>query len=321
MEEFGAVLYEAFGIYLTLVGTIGLILVIAGGAVAIFAVDRSRRAVRLRLLDGTARDRLGDKAASSPTKPSRVDTLVTSLGASVAAQDTDTSKLLRSRLVQAGYLAKDAIAYYFAARVAGGVIGAALTFMLLAFGGDALVGVDPVVGLLVGGLIGYFTPSFALGRLIKKRQTEHREGFPDFMDLMVVCAQAGLSMEAGIQRIATELKSGFPSLCLHLDLTSLELRSGKPMAHAMVALGHRLGIDEATSFATLLQQSEELGSSISESLRAYSDDMRNKRLMKAEEKAYSLPAKLVVPLTLFVFPVLLVVLLLPAVVAVKISMS
>ena len=99
------------------------------------------------------------------------------------------------------------------------------------------------------------------------------------------------------------------------------MRSGKTLSSAIDALGRRLGIEEARSFATLLAQSEELGSSLSQSLRAYSDDMRNKRLMKAEEKAFSLPAKLVVPLTLFVFPTLLVVLLLPVVVSVsKINM-
>ena len=89
------------------------------------------------------------------------------------------------------------------------------------------------------------------------------------------------------------------------------------MSSAIDAFGKRLGIEEASSFATLLTQSEELGSSLGKSLRVYSEDMRNKRLMKAEEKAHSLPAKLVVPLTLFVFPTLLVVLLLPIVISVS----
>ena len=91
----------------------------------------------------------------------------------------------------------------------------------------------------------------------------------------------------------------------------------KPVSRAIESLAHRLGIEEAVTFATLLQQSEELGSSITQSLRAYSDDMRNKRLMKAEEKAYALPAKLVIPLTLFIFPVLLIVLILPVAISVS----
>ena len=128
-------------------------------------------------------------------------------------------------------------------------------------------------------------------------------------------------MEAGIVKIAGELESAYPALARNLQFTTIEMRSGKTLSSAIDALGRRLGIEEARSFATLLAQSEELGSSLSQSLRAYSDDMRNKRLMKAEEKAFSLPAKLVVPLTLFVFPTLLVVLLLPVVVSVsKINM-
>jgi tight adherence protein C len=139
-------------------------------------------------------------------------------------------------------------------------------------------------------------------------------GFPDFMDLMVVCAEAGLSMEAAIERIARELVEGYPSLAENLYMVSLEIRAGKTFTDAFERMGERLGIDEAMMLSTLLQQSAELGTSLSNSLRVYSDEMRGKRLSRAEEKAYSLPAKLTVPLILFVFPVLLFVLMLPVVI-------
>jgi tight adherence protein C len=138
---------------------------------------------------------------------------------------------------------------------------------------------------------------------------------------MVVCAQAGLSMEAGLQRICFELKAGYPSLSRNLEWAVREIRSGKPLSRAIESFALRLGLDEAISFATLLQQSEELGSSLTQSLRAYSDDMRHKRMMKAEEKAYALPAKMVVPLTLFVFPTLFVVIMLPVVISVMAARS
>ena len=141
-------------------------------------------------------------------------------------------------------------------------------------------------------------------------------GFPDFMDLMVVCAEAGLSMEAAIERIARELVEGYPSLAENLYMVSLEIRAGKSFTEALERMGERLAIEEATMLATLLQQSAELGTSLSQSLKVYSDEMRNKRMSRAEEKAYALPAKLVVPLTLFVFPVLIVTLMYPAVVRV-----
>jgi tight adherence protein C len=163
----------------------------------------------------------------------------------------------------------------------------------------------------LAGLSGYLTPSFYLKRRITRRVTQHRLGFPDFMDLMVVCSEAGLSMEAAIDRIARELVEGYPSLAENLHMVSLEIRAGKAFTEALERMGERLGIEEASMLATLLQQSAELGTSLAQSLRVYSDEMRNKRMSRAEEKAYALPAKLVVPLTLFVFPVLIVTLMLP----------
>jgi tight adherence protein C len=141
------------------------------------------------------------------------------------------------------------------------------------------------------------------------------------MDLMVVCSEAGLSMEAAIERIARELVEGYPSLAENLYMASLEIRAGKSFTEALERLGQRLAIEEAAMLATLLQQSIELGTSLSQSLRVYSDEMRNKRMSRAEEKAYALPAKLVVPLTLFVFPVLIVTLMFPAVIRVMGALS
>ena len=115
------------------------------------------------------------------------------------------------------------------------------------------------------------------------------------MDLLVVCADAGLSMEASLERVARELGDSYPSLAANIHMTNLEIRAGRTMTEALEHFGDRLGLEEARSFATLIQQSDELGSSIGDALRVYSDDMRHKRLSRAEEKAYSLPAKLVAP--------------------------
>jgi tight adherence protein C len=169
------------------------------------------------------------------------------------------------------------------------------------------------------GLVGYIAPGFYISRRISKRQLEHRAGFPDFMDLLVVCADAGLSMEAALDRVGREIGDSYPSLGANIHMTTLEVRAGRSLSEALEHFGDRLGLEEARSFATLLQQSEELGSSMTEALRVYSDDMRHKRLSRAEEKAYSLPAKLSVPLVLCVFPVIVLVILLPAYVRFKIG--
>ena len=127
----------------------------------------------------------------------------------------------------------------------------------------------------------------------------------------LVCVDSGLSMEAALERVGRELGDTYPSLCANLHMANLEIRAGRSMTEALEHLGDRLGLDEARSFATLIQQSAELGSSITNAPRVYSDEMRHTRLPRAEEKAYSLPAKLSVPMMVCIFPVLFVVILLP----------
>jgi tight adherence protein C len=227
-------------------------------------------------------------------------------------------KTLRRQLVQAGFLDHRAPAFYFIARTflaVGFAIAAFFAIPILLPDSKAMFW--PFVGL--SGLVGYFGPGFYLSRRITSRKNEHRAGFPDFMDLLVVCADAGLSMEAALDRVGRELADSYPSLGANIHMATLEIRAGRSMSEALEHLGDRLGLEEARSFAMLLQQSEELGSSMSDALRVYSDDMRHKRLSRAEEKAYSLPAKLSVPLILCVFPVLVIVIMLPAYVRVKIG--
>src|SRR5437016_8578707 len=134
------------------------------------------------------------------------------------------------------------------------------------------------------------------------------------MDLLVVCADSGLSMEAALERVGRELGESYPSLCANLHMANLEIRAGRTMSEALDHLGDRLGLEEARAFSTLIQHSAELGSSNTDALRVYSDDMRHKRLSRAEEKAYILPAMLAIPMMVCIFQVLFVVILLPVIV-------
>lgn len=231
-----------------------------------------------------------------------------------SATDTGNVKLLQTRLIQAGFLNPRAVGYYFVARAVFGLAFLALAFFLAPADMNwsnrwALIG--------FAALLGYFAPNFYLNRRITANRNEHRAGFPDFMDLLVVCAEAGLAMEAALDRVGRELADSYRSLSANIHMATLEIRAGRTLPEALEHLGDRLGLEEARSFATLLQQSTELGSSVTDALRVYSDEMRHKRLSRAEEKAYSLPAKLSVPLILCIFPVLVVVTLLPAFIRVK----
>jgi tight adherence protein C len=161
------------------------------------------------------------------------------------------------------------------------------------------------------GIVGYLAPGFLLDRRIKRCQNEHRSGFPDFMDLLVICADSGLPLEASLERVCRELGESYPSLAANMHITNLEIRAGRTLSDALERLADRVGLPEARAFVTLIKQSIELGSSITDALRVYSEDMRHKRLSIAEEKAYALPVKLSIPMMLCIFPVLFVVILLP----------
>jgi tight adherence protein C len=226
-------------------------------------------------------------------------------------------KVLRRRLVQAGIYDARAVGYFFVGRTA---LAVSLAFAALLFAPVEQGG--PTFWLLVGlgGIAGYLAPSLYIDQRIKSRKYEHQAGFPDFMDLLVVCADAGLSMEASLDRVGQELVDTYPSLAANIHMTNLEIRAGRTMSDALDHLGDRLGLEEARSFATLIQQSAELGSSITDALRVYSDDMRHKRLSRAEEKAYSLPAKLALPMMICIFPVIFVVILLPVAVRLYLGM-
>jgi len=227
--------------------------------------------------------------------------------------DNKDMKVLRRRLVQAGIYDPRGVAYFFLART-GLAVGLAFGAFFVAPALTSASGSKLWMMVIAAGVMGYVGPSFYLDRRIKARKAEHQSGFPDFMDLLVVCADSGLSMEAALTRVGNELTESYPSLCANIHMTNLEIRAGRTLTEALEHLADRLGLPEARSFATLIQQSTELGSSITDALRVYSDDMRHKRLSRAEEKAYALPAKLSIPMMVCIFPVIFVVILLPVVV-------
>jgi len=230
--------------------------------------------------------------------------------------DNQSMKILRRRLVQAGIYNPRAVAFFFLTRTALAV-GLALAVFFIAPSLMSAPGSKFWMMVLAAGIVGYVGPSVYIDRRVKQRKAEHMSGFPDFMDLLVVCADSGLSMEAALTRVGNELADSYPSLCANIHMANLEIRAGRTLTEALEHLADRLGLEEARSFATLIQQSSELGSSITEALRVYSDDMRHKRLSRAEEKAYALPAKLSIPMMLCIFPVLFVVILLPVIVRIS----
>jgi tight adherence protein C len=283
------------------------------------AVIRVQGSVRRRAANIGQVDPLARSGGSRSLRKSSLATaqrLVEYATKHYSSGSTEEIKVLRRRMIQAGIYSDHAAAYFFFGRAA-----MAIGLVMLVFLFAPAERGSTTFWLMTGGagLMGYVLPSLYIDRRIKIRKFEHQAGFPDFMDLLVVCADAGLSMEASLDRVGRELSDSYPSLTANIHMANLEIRAGRTMSEALEHLGDRLGLDEARSFATLIQQSAELGSSITEALRVYSDDMRHKRLSRAEEKAYALPAKLALPMMICIFPVLFVVILLPVFVRLKLG--
>lgn len=283
-------------------------------AFAVMVGMRAREAVRRRAARvGAEDDAPAGRRALRGSGVRAAQKLIDYANKHYSSVENKDIKVLRQRLMRAGIYDPRGPAIFFLTRIIGAIVLAATAFLalpMLGFSGKTSFWIME----MIAGLCGYLAPSFYLDRLINRKRLEHQSGFPDFMDLLVVCADAGLSMEAALDRVARELSDAFPSLAANIHMANLEIRAGCTMTDALEHLSERLGLDEARSFATLIQQSDELGSSIGDALRVYSDDMRHKRLSRAEEKAYSLPAKLSIPMMVCIFPTLFVVILLPVIV-------
>lgn len=273
--------------------------------------SRARSEVRKRLEISRPSGRLGAEGASAAAAGKMASKVASKTDRYYSANDPAQKRKMQMRLVQAGYGNPNALGYFFAARFGSAILFAllGLFYSIVLSSGSEFTTTALTVLLMLS--LGYFLPNFVVNNKIKKRQAENRSGFPDVMDLMVVSAEAGLTTEGSIERIANEISRTHPVLSENLQLTAIEIRAGKPLDESLRLFGERVGLDEVQGFATMIQQSKELGTSVSDALRVYSDEMRHKRMMVAEEKAYALPAKLSVPVTGFILPIVIGVAIIP----------
>lgn len=278
---------------------------------------QSRGAIKRRIM--TAAVLSGDigNGGLRAAESRKVGALVTRLERLLAPSRRDSLSEVRRQLVQAGFFSSSAVVAFYGARV---TLAAALPIAFLVTSG--LLPVE-LPGVLVIGLavclamLGLILPPILLDYRVKVMREKYRRAFPDFMDLLVVCIEAGQSLPAALDRVAREIAEFCPELGANLHLLNLELRAGSTITTGLESLYGRLGIEEVKSLAVLLKQSEELGVSIAETLRVYADEMREKRLSRAETRANSLPVKMTIPLGCCIFPVILLVILTPVVIRIK----
>lgn len=219
---------------------------------------------------------------------------------------------LRLQMIQAGFYNTRVVRIYYLARILLAV-GFALTvaiFMPLAAPETSIQNI--IFMSFAAGMMGYFSPVFYLSRRVRKRQLSIREGFPDALDMLLVCVESGLGMDGALARVASEIGRAHPLLSEQFGFIGRELRVGRDRETALRSMAERIGVDEVTSLVTLLIQTDKLGTSIGDALRAHAYEMRSTRLLRAEEKAMKLPVKLSVPLIFFILPALLLVIIGPA---------
>lgn len=222
-----------------------------------------------------------------------------------ASEQDEATGLLRARLMHAGYRSPSAPTVYMGSRIALAVL---LPLMLLLV--PAIWGLDELrlVAALCGSAgVAFVLPSYWLDRQIRWRQDQIRRGLPDALDLMVVCVEAGLGLNASLARIAQEFRNGHPILSQEFALVSIEIRAGKATLNALRALGERTGVNEIRVFVSMLIQTERFGTSMADALRVHCDAMRVERLQRAEETAAKAPLKMLFPAALFIFPATLMV--------------
>jgi tight adherence protein C len=229
--------------------------------------------------------------------------------------DTKGDKL-RTKLIAAGFTSPAAPKIFTLARLVLVVVLPAAYLLLASTGGEELSFVRLYLygsGLAVAGL---YLPNIYVSGKADRRQEAIRNGFPDCLDLMLVCVEAGLGLEAAMDRVGREMVTSHPPVAELLSNATLQLRAGARREEALRKMGQSSGVDEIRSFATLLVQSDKLGTSIADTLRVYAAEMREKRRLRAEEKAHRLPVIISIPLVVCMLPTMIGVLMLPAVVRV-----
>ncbi|MCB1338988.1 MAG: type II secretion system F family protein [Maritimibacter sp.] len=313
-------LLDSFGPFgpLLLVGGLGLILVLA----TLPMLLKRQQDPLDRLKKAQAQPEQGKQKLRSAAGSSKPDKLA-KYKEFLEPKDAEEYSAIQLKLLQAGYPGKNAVRTYHFSQMAMGI-----GFLILGVGYAILksnVG-DPstqstMLSIIVPGATGYMAPKYWVNRRVEARKEEIQNGFPDALDMLLVCVEAGQSIDQAIIRVSKEIRAGFPALADELAIVSHEMKAGKDRVQVLRDFGERCGVADVASFTTVMIQSATFGTSIAEALRVYSAEMRDKRVMRAEEKANTLPTKMTLATMMLTVPPLLIILIGPSVYEVYVTLK
>jgi len=230
-------------------------------------------------------------------------------------QDAEELSAMQLKLRQAGYTSKDAVRFFHFAQMALGIIGliAGVIYITILGNNGEEVDTQTMLMYVIGpGGAGYMLPKYWVTRRVDARKEEITAGFPDSLDMMLVCVEAGQSLDQSIVRVAGELKASYPALGEEFEIVAYEMKAGKDKSSVLRDMGTRCGVQDISSFVTVLIQSATFGTSVAEALRVYASEMRDKRVMRAEEAANKLPTKMTLATMGLTVPPLLIILVGPS---------
>lgn len=285
------------------------------------AVSQRRRELNQKVKELPTGRRQKEKKTQKD-KQKQISFIKRIVGATKLQKKNDHSNELRIKLLRAGYRSRDALAVFLFIKLismAGiGFLAFSSSFIGGAFKAKAAMG---ILGVLTAALFGWFLPNIIIKNKAQSRRNLLRKALPDALDLMVICAEAGLSLDAALERVSREVAMTSPELAEEFGLTSVELSLLPERSKALQNLTERVDLQGILSLVNTLIQTERYGTPLAQALRVLASEMREERMMKAEEKAARLPATMTVPMILFILPTLFIIIIGPAAVKVMSTTS
>lgn len=315
LELFTAIFGEQLGPFgpVIIMGVLGTILILLAAPVLLKKrddpLDRLRAQVR-----GEAKATQSKNGKASRLRQVQKKDKLEKYADFLEPQDEEEYSAIQLKLIQAGYRGKNAVRMYnFTQFALGlGLLAIGLVLALIKSGNAEVTTQSMILTVLVPAGIGYMAPKYWVTRRVEARKEEITNGFPDALDLMLVCVEAGQSLDQSIIRVAREIRAGFPALADEFEIVSYEIKAGKDKVSVLRDMSERAGVPDVSSFVTVLIQSQAFGTSIAEALRIYAAEMRDKRVMRAEEKANTLPTKMTLATMMLTVPPLLIIMVGPS---------